>query len=155
MWDWNLPANHVKAWDFLPHFLFRSYHSSYPHWVHWLKSKLAAILKRFCCHSNYSYAYFRCSFWFLKSCYIPDSYILTKYQCTRFWIWSVCFLLFKKLYGASLSLIANSEKCFWAPDENRTCNLLISRETLYNHWATCRTGYLLELLAYEHKSNMN
>ena len=91
MWDWNLPANHVKAWDFLPHFLFRSYHSSYPHWVHWLKSKLAAILKRFCCHSNYSYAYFRCSFWFLKSCYIPDSYILTKYQCTRFWIWNVFY----------------------------------------------------------------
>ena len=33
VWDWNLPANRVKAWDFLPHFLFRSY----PHWVHWTR----------------------------------------------------------------------------------------------------------------------
>ena len=22
MWDWNLPSNRVKAWDFLPHFCF-------------------------------------------------------------------------------------------------------------------------------------
>ena len=29
------PANRVKAWDFLPHFLLCSYRSSYPHWVHW------------------------------------------------------------------------------------------------------------------------
>ena len=29
------PANRVNAWDFLPHFLLRSYRSSYPHWVHW------------------------------------------------------------------------------------------------------------------------
>ena len=36
VWDWNLPANCVKAWDFLPHFLLRSYHSSYQHWVHWV-----------------------------------------------------------------------------------------------------------------------
>ena len=35
VWDWNLPANRVEAWDFLPHFLLRSYRSSYPHWVHW------------------------------------------------------------------------------------------------------------------------
>ena len=35
MWDWNLPTNRVKAWDFLPHFLLRSYRSSYQHWVHW------------------------------------------------------------------------------------------------------------------------
>ena len=35
VWDWNLPANRVKAWDFLRHFLLRSYRSSYPHWVHW------------------------------------------------------------------------------------------------------------------------
>ena len=35
MWDWNVPANRVKAWDFLPHFLLRSYRSSCPHWVHW------------------------------------------------------------------------------------------------------------------------
>ena len=34
MWDWNLPANRVKAWDFLPHFLLRSYRSSYQHSVH-------------------------------------------------------------------------------------------------------------------------
>ena len=37
MWDWNLPGNRVKAWDFLPHFLLRSYRSNYQHWVHWLK----------------------------------------------------------------------------------------------------------------------
>ena len=35
MWDWNLPANGVKACYFLPHFLLRSYRSSYQHWVHW------------------------------------------------------------------------------------------------------------------------
>ena len=34
VWDWNLPANRVKAWDFLPHFLLRSYRSSFPHRVH-------------------------------------------------------------------------------------------------------------------------
>ena len=41
VWDWNLPANRVKAWDFLPHFLFRSYRSSYQHWVHWVFPKRA------------------------------------------------------------------------------------------------------------------
>ena len=44
--DWNLPANRVKAWDFLPHFLLRSYRSSYQHWVHWTKEtrKLGIII---------------------------------------------------------------------------------------------------------------
>ena len=32
VWDWNLSANRVKAWDL---FLLRSYRSSYQHWVHW------------------------------------------------------------------------------------------------------------------------
>ena len=28
--------------------------------------------------------------------------LLKKYQCTRFWVWNMCFPLFKKLYGATL-----------------------------------------------------
>ena len=39
-WDWNLPANRVKAWDFL----LRSYCSSYQHWVHC--ECLACFLKK-------------------------------------------------------------------------------------------------------------
>ena len=37
-----------------------------------LKRKLAAILKRLCCHSNYSYTLFRHNFWFSKCCSISN-----------------------------------------------------------------------------------
>ena len=44
-WDWNLPANRVKAWDFLPHFLLRSYRSSYQHWVHWGSKAVSPVTR--------------------------------------------------------------------------------------------------------------
>ena len=46
MWDWNLPANRIKAWDFLPHFLLRTYRSSYPHWVYWFNTSHQICLTR-------------------------------------------------------------------------------------------------------------
>ena len=53
--------------------------------------------------------------------------LLTKYQCTIFWVWKMCFPLFKELYWVHLICIVSNILLFYYLKINK-------REIVFKHW---------------------